>query len=426
VWAGVDATAASGQREIVAAMKFSSLWRRAPRAEPDAVPAREHERRDEPQVVEIAIDQLRELSAVFAAPRWLRDLGVASWLLVGVAGLVVGLVFLLAATSTIVVPVIGGLIVATVAAPAVTWMQRRRVPRALGAAIVLLGLVVLGAIILLLVVGGIVAQSDTISETANAAADKLQGWLKDAGVDTSGATSTTEHVSSGTSSTISALFHGIAKGIEDITSLVFALSFAAFSTFFLLKDGPAMRAWVERHMGVPAPVARTVTGGVIHSLRRYFGGVTIVAGFNAIVVGVGAWALGVPLAGTIAVVTFVTAYVPFVGAFVSGAFAVIIALGAEGTTTALIMLVIVLLANGMLQNIVQPIAFGATLGLNPLVVLVVTIGAGSLFGMIGLVLAAPLTSAAVHITRDLAAAKAATARAAGAATVSAEPEAAPG
>ena len=71
------------------------------------------------------------------------------------------------------------------------------------------------------------------------------------------------------------------------------------------------------------------------------------------------------------------------------------------------MLVIVLLANGLLQNVLQPVAFGATLGLNPLAVLIVTIAAGALFGMIGLILGAPLTSAAVHISRDLRAARAA-------------------
>ena len=141
------------------------------------------------------------------------------------------------------------------------------------------------------------------------------------------------------------------------------------------------------------------------SLRRYFLGVTYVAAFNAIVVGLAALILDVPLAGTIAVVVFVTAYVPFIGAFVSGAFAVILTLSAQGTTSALIMLVVVILANGLLQNIVQPIAFGATLDLNPLVVLIVTIGFGAIFGMIGMVLAAPLTSAALHITRDLAEAK---------------------
>jgi predicted PurR-regulated permease PerM len=158
-------------------------------------------------------------------------------------------------------------------------------------------------------------------------------------------------------------------------------------------------------MGVPGPVASTITGDVVRSLRRYFLGVTIVAAFNGVVVGIGSLVLDVPLAGTIAVVTFVTAYIPFIGAFVAGAFAVMLALASQGTTTALIMLVIVILANGLLQNIVQPIAFGATLELNPLVVLIATIGAGSLFGMVGLVLGAPLTSAAVHISKDLAAAK---------------------
>jgi predicted PurR-regulated permease PerM len=145
---------------------------------------------------------------------------------------------------------------------------------------------------------------------------------------------------------------------------------------------------------------------VIRSLRGYFRGVTIVAAFNGVVVGLGALLLGVPLAGTIAVVSFVTAYVPFIGAFVAGAFAVIIALGANGTATAIAMLVIVLLANGLLQNIVQPFAMGSALDLHPLVVLVATIAAGCLFGTLGLILAAPLLSAAVHITRDLARAKA--------------------
>ena len=65
------------------------------------------------------------------------------------------------------------------------------------------------------------------------------------------------------------------------------------------------------------------------------------------------------------------------------------------------MAVVALLANGMLQQMIQPFVMGATLSLNPLVVLVVTIGAGALFGMVGLTLAAPLTSAAVHIANEL-------------------------
>ena len=364
---------------------------------------------EEPQVVQLDPGQMEALASVFSAPRWLRDLGLASWLLVGAAALLVGLVFLLAATATIVDPVVAGLILAVVTAPAVTWLKGHGVPRWGGALIVLLVLIVLGLFIVFIVVGGIASQGDAISSYATSAADKVQSWLKSLGLSDSGASSSTDSVKQAAPDTVSTLVDGIVSGIQGITSLAFFLSFAVFSLFFLLKDGPSMRAAIDRRLGVPLQVAQTITGGVITSLRRYFLGVTIVAAFNGVVVGLGAWALGVPLAGTIAVVTFVTAYVPFIGAFVAGAFAVILALGSEGTETALIMLVIVILANGMLQNVVQPIAFGATLSLNPLVVLVVTIGAGCLFGMIGLVLAAPLTSAAVHIMGDLARARAAAA-----------------
>src|SRR3569833_2320434 len=162
-----------------------------------------------------------------------------------------------------------------------------------------------------------------------------------------------------------------------------------------------MRQGIDGHLGVPRPVAQVVTGGVITALRGYFRGVTIVALFNGIVVGLAAWLLDVPLAGTIGVVSFITAYIPFIGAVIAGTFAVVIALGAKGTATAVALLVIFILANGLLQNIEQPFAMGAALALHPLVVLDVTIGAGCVFGTLGLILAAPLASAAVHIARRL-------------------------
>jgi predicted PurR-regulated permease PerM len=344
------------------------------------------------------------LSRVFSAPMWLRDLGLLAWFLVGVGILLVGLVWLLGLTSTITEPVLVGAILATVAGPLVTKMHAHRVPRAAGAAIVLLGLLALGVVILLLVFGGIVEQSSEIKAAASQAVDKIQGWANDAGA--GGTSNATEDLKHDTSTTGTTLVQGVANGIKGLTSLIFFFTFTLFSTFFLLKDGPTVRRFIDRSLGVPLPVATTITGNVIQSLRRYFFGVSIVAAFNAVVVGLAALALDVPLAGTIAVVTFVTAYVPFIGAVVSGALAVVLALAGQGTHVALIMLVVVILANGLLQNIVQPIAFGATLDLNPLVVLIVTIGIGGIFGMIGLILAAPLTSAAVHISRELAAAKA--------------------
>ena len=356
---------------------------------------------EQPTVVQI---DATALSRVFSAPMWLRDLGLLAWFLVGVALVLVGLVWLIGLTSTITEPVLVGLILATVAAPLVTKMQDHGVPRAGGAALVLLALLVLFGVIVLLVFGGIYEYSAEIRTSVSEAVDKIDGWVNDLGA--GGTSSTTSQAKGGASQTGATLLQGVFEGIQGITSLVFFVTFATFSTFFLLKDGPSVREFINRNLGVPRPVAGTITSNVIKSLRRYFLGVTIVAAFNAIVVGIGAWLLDIPLAGTIAVVTFVTAYVPFIGAFVSGAFAVLLALSSQGTSTALIMLVIVILANGLLQNIVQPIAFGATLDLNPLAVLIVTIGFGCIFGMIGLILGAPLTSAALHISRELAAAKA--------------------
>ena len=218
-------------------------------------------------MIKIDADQLRELSSAFAAPRWLRDLGIASWLLAGVAALLVGLTFLLAVTAVIVVPVIVGLICASIAMPVVNWLQRKRVPRAAGAILVLLGFVALGVVILLLVLGGLVGQSGTIGGHLDAAGDKVQSWVEDAGVSTSGASNANDNVTSGISSTIPTFVKGLANAVQGITSLVFFVVFTAFSLLFLLKDGPVMRAWVDAHMGVPRDVARTISGDVISSLR---------------------------------------------------------------------------------------------------------------------------------------------------------------
>lgn len=377
---------------------FERFGRSRRRTETDASP---------PTVVQI---DASSLSRVFSAPMWLRDLGLLAWFLVGVGILLVGVVWLLGITSTITEPVIVGAILATVAGPLVTKMQHRGIPRAAGAALVLLALLAVGGVVALLVFGGLYEQSSEIEAAASEAVDQIQDWMNDVGA--GGTSDAADDAKSSTVETGKTLLQGVFAGIAGLTSLVFFLTFAVFSTFFLLKDGPTVRAFIDRNLGVPQSVAAVITGNVIRSLRRYFLGVTAVAAFNAIVVGLGALALGVPLAGTIAVVVFVTAYVPFIGAFVSGAFAVILTLAAEGTVDAAIMLVIVILANGLLQNIVQPIAFGATLDLNALVVLIVTIGFGAIFGMVGLILAAPLTSAALHISRELAQAKAAEAAAA--------------
>jgi putative heme transporter len=346
------------------------------------------------------------LTGVFAAPRWLRDIGLTAWLLVGVGLFVSGSVALLALTNAIVMPVITAGVIAAVAAPLVAWLERHRGPRPVGAILLLVAAIVLGAGVVYMVLAGITSQSGDLGAHLDDAKNTIEGWLKDLGVDPAKAKDAKQDASSSSTAAVGALLGGLVAGLKELSSLVFFLAMTLLSLVFLLADGPKIRAWGERHMGVPAPVARTISSRTLESLRGYFVGVTLVAAFNALVVGLGALVLGVPQAGTIALVTLLAAYVPYLGAWTAGAFSVLVALGGAGTDAAVGMIVVQLLANSVLQQLVQPLAMGAALGIHPLAVLIVTIAGGALFGTVGLILAAPITSAITRISADLARARA--------------------
>jgi putative heme transporter len=359
------------------------------------MPARE---RDEAEPVAVAPQQL---SGLFAAPRWLRDLCRSAWLAVGVTLFVVAVIWLLSLTYTIVAPLITAAVIAAVASPLVGWLERRGLARGLGAALLLVVALLLAVGVVVLVLAAIASQFDDVRSHLSAARETLGRWLADVGVGGDTADGAMRDVSSAVSDAVPALLQGLARGIERLSSLVFFVGLTALSLFFLLKDGRVIRLWGERQLRVPPRVAHQMSGRILQSLRGYFFGVTLVAVFNAVVVGAGALLLGVPLPGTIAAVTFLGAYVPYLGAWGAGAFSVLVALGGAGSDAAAGMIVVQLLANGLLQQLVQPIAYGAALGIHPLAVLVATIAGGSLFGAVGLILAAPLTAAGARIAGDL-------------------------
>jgi predicted PurR-regulated permease PerM len=353
------------------------------------------------------------IDSVFVAPKWLRDVGLTSWFAVGAALLLTALIALLALTATIVVPLILAGVIAAVAAPLVSWQQRHGIPRGLATLFFLIAFLAVSVAFGYAVITGIVDQKQASTGHIETAKAEIGNWLDSHDL-TSGSSQndsgekTANDVIEGAKGSLSTLMDGVVGAISGLAGIVFFLAMTFISLVFLLKDGPTIRRWGERHMGVPEPVARVIAGRVIGSLRGYFFGVTIIAAFNALVVGIGAVALNVPLVATIMLVTFIAAYIPFIGAWAAGAFSVLIAFGAPDPETAVIgMIIITLLANGMLQQLVQPIAYGAALGIHPLAALVATIGGGCLFGSIGLILGAPMVSAAVRISADLANARAA-------------------
>ena len=162
--------------------------------------------------------------------------------------------------------------------------------------------------------------------------------------------------------------------------------------YYLLKDGTRLRRSLVAQVD---PRLRDEVDGFfgdsIRILRDYGRGRTVMSAIVSVVIGVASLLLGLPLVFTIVVANFIGGYIPYIGAFLGGGLAVIIALGDGGLSKAAIMLVVVLAANLVLENFVEPKVMGRTLDIHPLVVLVVTALGGLLGGIVGLILAVPAT-----------------------------------
>ncbi|TQM64665.1 AI-2E family transporter [Humibacillus xanthopallidus] len=321
---------------------------------------------------------------------WLRSVGVAAWLILGVACVLALALLLTALVAEVAIPLVVAAVLAALLVPLTDRLERWRVPRWLGATLVLIASLALVVAVVAVIIAGLVSQSDEIMA-------QVDSSLQQADTAATGAAEGTSELPALVQGVVSLLLHGVIGSLfSSASGFVVGCVLALFMLLFLLKDWSQITGWTAGHLGLPAPVGRSILDDTVLAFRGYAMGLTIIGAANAAVVLVGAWVLGVPLAGTIALVSFVTSYVPYLGAFVAGAFATLIAYGSGGLGDALAMLAIVLLANNTIQNLVEPFAFGTRLRLHPLAVLLAVTTATMLFGVMGAILAAPLTSAGVN------------------------------
>jgi predicted PurR-regulated permease PerM len=327
-----------------------------------------------------------------------QALGRGAWLLVGVAVLLAIAFFVLGLVSDPVIPLAFAAILAAIFVPLVDRLERWAVPRWLGAPLVVLLVIGVVLVVAWMVVAGLVGQGREILAQATAGLEEAGSLPGMAALDTEQAIRTLGEL-------VRILVSGLLSGLSSVTVLIVGIVTGLFILLFLMKDwrlvvdGAADQ--IAAVLGLPDRVGRQIVFDTVHSFRGYAWGLTIVGLMNGAVVGLGALLLGVPLAGPVAIVTLITSYIPFFGAFFAGAFAVLVALGAKGLSVALAMLAITLLANNTLQNLLEPVAFGRTLRLHPLVVLLVTTAGTLLFGVLGATLAAPVTAVTLRTIRLL-------------------------
>ena len=184
----------------------------------------------------------------------------------------------------------------------------------------------------------------------------------------------------------------IVSGVDALIGLASGLILGALIMYYLLKDGTSIRRSVVAQV---SPSIRDEVDSFLTDacqiLRSYGRGRTAMSAIVSVVVGIASFLLGLPLVLTIVVVNFIGGYIPYIGAFLGGGLAVIVAYGEGGIGLAAVMLLVVLAANLLLENFVEPRVMGKTLDIHPMLVIIVTALGGFLFGIVGLLLAVPFT-----------------------------------
>jgi putative heme transporter len=296
----------------------------------------------------------------------------------------------LSALSEIVLPMLFAAVLAIIFKPLVGVLQRHNLKPTLAAGAVVLGLLLLMAGVIIATVRGVTDQADEISEVTGDALANAAEQLDVTGVDSAALEDARAATEGAAPMVADGFVTKLVEGVGSIIGLVSGIILGALIMYYLLKDGNKFRRAV---VGAFSPALRDDVDGFLGDsfriLREYGKGRSVMSAIVSVVVGLGALLLGLPLVFTIMVVNFIGGYIPYIGAFLGGGLAVIVALGDGGLPDAVIMLVIVLASNLLLENFVEPKVMGRSLDIHPLVVLVVTALGGLIGGIVGLLLAVP-------------------------------------
>jgi predicted PurR-regulated permease PerM len=191
---------------------------------------------------------------------------------------------------------------------------------------------------------------------------------------------------------------GARTALYALSTLILVL----FLVFFLLKDGAAMWRWVLTR--VPERRRDRVDGAgaaAWATLTSYTGGVVVVALIDAIGIGAALLVLGVPLWVSLTLLTFLGAFVPVIGATVSGAVAVLVTMVTNDVADAIVVLVVVVVVQQVEGNLLQPLIMSRAVRLHPAVVLVAVTGGFLLYGIPGALFATPAVAVAYRVVEHL-------------------------
>ena len=335
----------------------------------------------------------------YRVPQRLVRWGVSSWLILGIAAVSVVIYLGLSQLTSLLIPLVVAVVIGMLFSPVVDRLTRAGLAPFVAASLVLIGLVAITALSIFLAVKGIYDQRDLIVEQFSRGWEMIQVWLGERGISLDNLNEAFQTINTGISSGASG---AIQAGLSSVFTFTLGVLIGLFLLFYVLKDWHVIRDWVARHMGqIPADVGAGIINDATRSIRSYFAGLAITAAPVAVIIGVAMLILDIPLAFTVMLVTFVTSFIPYLGAIVSGAFAVLVALGAAGVREAIIILVVVIVAQNVLQTLMLTKITSDKLAIHPIVNLGSTIIGATLAGVVGATLSAPAVATMISVSRRL-------------------------
>ncbi len=330
-----------------------------------------------------------------SVPRGVRLAGAWSWRLLVIGAAIAVLIFLIIQLRLIVIPVLIAVLLAALLVPFKDFLVRHGWPKWLGVVVPLLSMIVVVGGLFYLAIWSVTRQSGELQTQAVQAYDQFRAWL------TTGPLGLSEdQISQGLSSIVKSLQEDSQVFISGALSVSSTLGhvltgalLTLFSVLFILIDGRGIWAWVVRvfpRKARPAVDGAGKAGWV--TLKNFVKVQILVAFIDAVGIGIVAFFLGLPLVIPISVLVFLGSFIPVVGAVVTGALAVLIALIFKGWVFALIMLAGVLAVQQLEGHVLQPLIMGTAVKVHPLAV-VLSVAAGSLLaGIPGALFAVPLVA----------------------------------
>ena len=333
------------------------------------------------------------------AVSWPLRVGAAwAWRTIVVLVLAAGLFWCMGQVMSVVVAVAVALLLTVLLQPVVDWLERLGMPRWAAAAIGLVLTLVLVVVLLSRAAVSMYAQFPALLDKASAGMDKAVEWAAstlpvDAATVDNLATKIAGEVGGYLSANASKLASGALSVTASVGSIVTGLLIALFCLFFFLKEGRRIWLWLVRLFPASArePLHEASIRGWV-TLSGYTRTQILVAAIDAAGIGLGAFFLGIPMALPITILVFFGAFIPIVGAFASGAIAVLVALMDQGPVTALIMLVIILVVQQLEGNVLQPWLMSSAVSLHPVAVLLAVAVGGLTIGIAGALFAVPVTA----------------------------------